>query len=406
MPRILTIDDSRAIRMIVSKQVTAMGFEVDEAEDGEVGLARVEDLDYDLILLDVTMPNLDGPGMLAKLRESGNQTPVLMLTSESKRSIVAGLVQLGIEGYILKPFKADDLRAKILKGLRMSEEDVLGVDPSAGGAMTGPEVPNGKQFIDILVVDDMENVQKKLRQLVSEHLSLNGVVSAQAALNQCRERVYRLVLIDYDLPDVSSVSLMRQLRLLQPSAAFLAMALRSNANVTAEAKEQGFDEVLFKPFSAEAIEQLTLQFFDSQELVTRDDDVVTVGAFRGKEDRLDRYYSSVAELIREAAQHIAQACYENGVLDVSDLPDSQGQRNVQLLMDVLSESEKLGISFQLVGTRNLTNALRALKKRWICRYFHLSMTPKQQPKAFLYLRGLQEACIPQHPQTHPYWGSK
>src|SRR6185369_8787074 len=119
MPRILTVDDSRAVRMIVTKQVKQLGFEVEEAEDGAQGLAQLEESKFDLVVLDVTMPVLDGPGMLAKLRERGDQTPVLMLTSESKRSIVAGLMKMGISDYILKPFKPEELHAKILKALKM-----------------------------------------------------------------------------------------------------------------------------------------------------------------------------------------------------------------------------------------------------------------------------------------------
>src|SRR2546423_1007542 len=116
--RVLTVDDSRAIRMIVSKVIAEMGFDIDEAEDGEQGLAKLEELDYDLIILDVTMPVLDGPGMLAKMRERGKNTPVLMLTSESKRSIVSELMKLKIEDYILKPFKNDELKAKIARILK------------------------------------------------------------------------------------------------------------------------------------------------------------------------------------------------------------------------------------------------------------------------------------------------
>ena len=65
MPRILTVDDSKAIRMIVGKQVAELGFDVDEAEDGLLGLSKLEEVTYDLVILDVTMPNMDGPSMLA-----------------------------------------------------------------------------------------------------------------------------------------------------------------------------------------------------------------------------------------------------------------------------------------------------------------------------------------------------
>ena len=71
MTRILTVDDSRAVRMLVKKALADMAFEIDEAEDGEKGLVAVDQNAPDLILLDVTMPVLDGPGMLERLRGRG-----------------------------------------------------------------------------------------------------------------------------------------------------------------------------------------------------------------------------------------------------------------------------------------------------------------------------------------------
>ena len=72
MARILTVDDSRSVRMIVVREVQALGYEVQEAEDGEKGLEKLAEGEFDLVILDVTMPVLDGPGMLAKMRERGN----------------------------------------------------------------------------------------------------------------------------------------------------------------------------------------------------------------------------------------------------------------------------------------------------------------------------------------------
>ena len=127
MPIVLTVDDSRAVRTIVSKQVKDLGFEVAEAEDGVQGLVKLDECQYDLVILDVTMPNMDGPTMLGKMRDAGNTTPVIMLTSESKRSIIAGAMKSGITDYILKPFKPEELRAKILTVLQGGggDEDVV-----------------------------------------------------------------------------------------------------------------------------------------------------------------------------------------------------------------------------------------------------------------------------------------
>jgi two-component system, cell cycle response regulator len=118
MPAILTVDDSRAVRNLIGKQVRALGFDVLEAEDGVQGLEALARTRVDLVLLDVTMPNMDGPSMLRKMRENGDQTPVIMLTSESSHDTVAGSILLGISDYILKPFKPEELREKMLTVLR------------------------------------------------------------------------------------------------------------------------------------------------------------------------------------------------------------------------------------------------------------------------------------------------
>lgn len=143
MATVLTVDDSRAVRSILSRTLTGWGLEVAQAEDGKKGLESLLNGSYDLVLLDVTMPEMDGPTMLANMRDRGDKTPVLMLTSEAKTSIVADAMKRGIEDYILKPFKPDELKAKISKVIPLQE-------PSAEAA---PKLDR----VDILLVDDMEN---------------------------------------------------------------------------------------------------------------------------------------------------------------------------------------------------------------------------------------------------------
>ena len=122
MTVILTVDDSRAVRNIVGKQLKALGYEVLEAQDGNQALDQLQSTRVDVILLDVNMPELDGPGMLRKLRERGDQTPVIMLTSESERTIVMDAMALGISDYILKPFKPEELREKVVSVLQAAGE--------------------------------------------------------------------------------------------------------------------------------------------------------------------------------------------------------------------------------------------------------------------------------------------
>ena len=350
MPRILTIDDSSTIRTIISKQMIELGFEVDHAEDGEQGLVKIDQGPVDLILLDVTMPVMDGPTMLAKLREKGNRTPVIMLTSESKRSIVSGAVKLGIDDYILKPFKPDELRGKVLKALKLDGTATAATSVGAASPGPGETTPIGgaRPAIDVLVVDDMENAHKKLRALIPAQISLQGCLNARDALQRCQEHVYRVVLIDLVIPDVNSVALMKQLKVLQPQAVMVALALRSTNDVAAECTTQGFSNLLFKPFEVSAVEEFLATHFEVEDLLSVAENVLECAAFTGKEDKLERYFSRLRGLCRDSFEKLASACYDDAILDLSKVP-LHNQRVVRLLIDLKKESARLGLTFRLVG---------------------------------------------------------
>ncbi len=368
MTRVLTVDDSRAIRNIVQKQLTECGFEVDEAEDGEKGLAALAECHYDLVVLDITMPVLDGPGMLARMREGGDKTPVLMLTSESKRAIIANCMKLGMEDYILKPFTSDELRSKVFKVLKhdgsaagLSKAAPAGAASlaAAPATSTGSVDAGPKALVDVLVIDDMENVQRKLRTLLPPSLSMHAAMSAQAALQACRDKVCRVILIDTDMPDVNSVALMNQLRALQGHAAILAMPLRSANDVEKEAKQNGFDGCLVKPFQPDALEDLLLKYFDNQDLITCEDNVMRVGGFAGKDERLDRYYGRVVELSSAALEKVAAACFDDAIFDITQLP-AKADKVARTVLEIQKQAKKLGLALRIAGTPELGKLLSGL----------------------------------------------
>lgn len=366
MAKVLTVDDSRAVRMLVSKNAREMGLEVEEAEDGQQGLAKAADVQFDLIVLDVTMPVLDGPGMLTELRNRGDRTPVLMLTSESKRSIVASLMKMGIEDYILKPFKPDELKAKIAKALKMSgpapadealvkEMASIVQAPSASEAKL--QAAGGKQFVDILCIDDMENVPKRLRTMIPEHVTLSTATSASGALAICRERVFRIIMLDNDIPDVDSSSLMRQLRVMQPQAAFVALSLRSVVKAKDDAREAGFVDVIYKPFDQAALEEFLLRYFDNQELISTSENVISITAFKGRENRLPGYFVQVTSLVSKAVEEIAAACFGEVIVDITQVPVSP-EKTARMVMQLSERIRKVGLEFRLVGTSEVSSNLK------------------------------------------------
>ncbi len=113
--KVLTVDDSKTIRMIVKKAFKPYDCEMIEAENGVEGLAAAAREKPDLIVLDITMPVMNGIEMLGKLKGEAElkDIPVIMLTAESGKDNVMQIVKLGVKDYMVKPFKGGDLIARV-----------------------------------------------------------------------------------------------------------------------------------------------------------------------------------------------------------------------------------------------------------------------------------------------------
>jgi DNA-binding response OmpR family regulator len=115
--RILLVEDEIRLAENVAQALRdGPGFAVDHAEDGQTGLSLAENLCYDLIILDLMLPKLDGQTILRRLRQRGDGTAVLILTARSERSSIIQLLNYGADDYVSKPFDLGELiaRAKAL----------------------------------------------------------------------------------------------------------------------------------------------------------------------------------------------------------------------------------------------------------------------------------------------------
>jgi DNA-binding response OmpR family regulator len=115
--RVLLVEDEmRLSENIASALRDGPGFAVDCAEDGETGALLGEDPCYDLIVLDLMLPKLDGRSVLKKVRARGTRTPVLILTAQSETGSIIDLLNAGADDYLSKPFDLGELiaRAKAL----------------------------------------------------------------------------------------------------------------------------------------------------------------------------------------------------------------------------------------------------------------------------------------------------
>jgi two-component system alkaline phosphatase synthesis response regulator PhoP len=119
--RILLVEDEEALAEGLRMNLHRKQYEVDVATDGRTGLASAQARRYDLILLDIRLPEIDGFEVCQRLRQDGNFTPILMLTARNQPDDVVYGLKLGADDYVTKPFDLAELLARIEGLLRRHE---------------------------------------------------------------------------------------------------------------------------------------------------------------------------------------------------------------------------------------------------------------------------------------------
>jgi DNA-binding response OmpR family regulator len=153
--RVLIVEDDRAVRKTLVFGLQKDGYEIDAAETGAAGLEAAREGTFDILLLDIGLPDLSGLEVAATLRKEGNQTPIIFLTGrDSEEEIIEGLDR-GADGYMTKPFSMAELRARMRAVDRRRSMDLdrrlvfqdLELDP------TTREVTRGRNRLNLTEVE-------------------------------------------------------------------------------------------------------------------------------------------------------------------------------------------------------------------------------------------------------------
>jgi DNA-binding NtrC family response regulator len=114
---ILFVDDDADLREIVTDQLSASGYEVDVAEDGEMAIDKLQQQKYEVVLLDITMPQKTGIDVLRFAKDHSLNCKVIMLTGMVGLSVAIESMRLGAADYITKPYNMDYLLSSIKRAL-------------------------------------------------------------------------------------------------------------------------------------------------------------------------------------------------------------------------------------------------------------------------------------------------
>ena len=182
-PKVLVIDDEPGVRELISEALSISEITAVQAADGLEALSFLRRERFDLLILDINMPKLDGLALLEKLRTEGMSVPVLMLSARADKADINQGLRTGADDYLTKPFSIEELVLRVKAIMRRSKGEVAEVKVLTCGPISMDFSKYSVKFND-QVVDLSPTEFKLLEQLI---LNRGNVVTKETLLSEVWE---------------------------------------------------------------------------------------------------------------------------------------------------------------------------------------------------------------------------
>lgn len=352
--KILTVDDSKTVRVIVKNAFKPYDCEILEASNGVEGLALASKEMPNLILLDVTMPVMDGIEMLTKLKSDAQLRgiPVLMLTAEGGREQVVRIAKIGVRDYVVKPFKEEVL---IEKAGRIIELKPISEGTTKAKSLTDPAV--------ILVVDDKPAIVEQIKNgLKHTPWTVHGVATTGEAIDCCTVSPPDMIIISLSLPEESAFSLFRLIRTTVKTKFTPVFGLVVKTELAAQqlAQTSGFSAVITKPIDVADLEARIARAMNldtSQRYFTFDDSILTMAI---PDNSSAIVLAEVAGYVKPKFAEAVDAGLSRAVIDLRPLKGLH-MGIIKVVVQAIQACRDLGLNFALVGSPAVVNECKGFE---------------------------------------------
>ncbi len=341
--KVLTVDDSKTVRIIVKKAFKSYDCEIIEAANGVEGLAAAAKEQPDVILLDITMPVMDGVEMLTKLKAdpATKGIPVVMLTAEGGRDNVLKIAKIGIRDYMVKPFKEDVLIEKIG---RIIDLKPLSESPSKAKSIFDPA--------NILIVEDKPAIIQQITEgLKHTPWQFTGTHTTGEAIDFCGRNVPDLIMISLSLPEESAYTLFRLLRTQVKTkyTPIFGLVVKTDVAAQNQAQQVGFSAIVTKPLDVTELEAKVAKAMNldtSQRYFAQDGDFFVM---RLPEHTGQSAINEVTTYLKPKISDAVDAGISKALIDLSELKRLD-MNVIKLLVGAMATCRDLGLQFSMIGS--------------------------------------------------------
>lgn len=352
--KILTVDDSKTVRIIVRKAFKPYDCEILEASNGVEGLAVAAKETPDLILLDVTMPVMDGVEMLTKLKSDPQLKgiPVMMLTAEGGKDNVLKIAKLGIRDYIVKPFKEDVLCEK---AGRIIELKPLTDATSKTRSIFDPA--------SILVVEDKPAIIQQIQEgLKHTPWKVHGVSAQGEAIDFCTKSPPDLIMISLSLPEDAAFTLFRVIRtnVKTKYTPVFGLVVKTETGSQQQAQTVGFTTVITKPIDVTELEAKIAKAMNldtSQRYFAIEGECMVM---RLPENCSPAVLAEVVTYLKPKLAEAVDAGHNKTIIDIHQIK-SLHMGVIKLLMQGMQICRELGMHFALVGNTQIISECKGFE---------------------------------------------
>lgn len=242
---ILIVDDEELNRDMLSRRLAREDYFVATATNGRHALQMLATERFDVVLLDLMMPEMDGFETLRQIRKDTTlrDTPVLMLTAMGDRENVIRCLEAGADDYLLKPVNMAELKARLIRCINSR-----GVEKAIDSSRPASEYPSST----VLVVDDSEFNRDLLGMRLSQiNCTATAAPDGQAALAALDSQPFDLVMLDIMMPGMSGFEVLAQIKQHDSwrKIPVIMISGLSDSDSMTRSMELGADDYIIKPFN-------------------------------------------------------------------------------------------------------------------------------------------------------------